>query len=377
METTMRRLLTFLKTQNPRREGQGHAGGWLEARVWTRCHAKDPLDASAVTSFVQARFLSIVRALCTTLALGAVAFGVCSPASAQIIGGGVWGDVKPRAAPAGCTQATTFLARTSGLNGTETTAYTNLICGLVTDGIITGTMAGSGSGSAGCGSLLDALYIFATNSTTTANLNICSTSYGLTTTAAPTFTVDHGYTGDGATTFLDTTTLIPSTFGGNYSLNSASFGVYVLSSRTTAAVAGASEIGSATSFTGDQAVLRLLDTNLDTGLSSVQINDNQSTRTNFTITNVQGNYLANRSSSSAALLYRDGSPLATITNTSVSVPDVSFVFFAMHNFSGSIVDFSPDQISAGFVGGSLTPTQATAVMSRINTYMTALGINVY
>jgi hypothetical protein len=60
----MRKLLTFLKTQNPRREGQGHAGGWLEARVWTRCQAKDPLDASAVTSFVQARFLSIVRALC-------------------------------------------------------------------------------------------------------------------------------------------------------------------------------------------------------------------------------------------------------------------------------------------------------------------------
>jgi hypothetical protein len=79
----MHKLLTFLKMQNPRREGQGHAGGWLEARVWTRCHAKDPLDASAVTSFVQARFLSIVRALCTTLALGAVAFGVCSPAAAD------------------------------------------------------------------------------------------------------------------------------------------------------------------------------------------------------------------------------------------------------------------------------------------------------
>jgi hypothetical protein len=78
----MRKFLTFLKMQNPRRDGQGHAGGWLEARVWTRCHAKDPLDASAVTSFVQARFLSIVRALCTTLALGTVVFGVCSPATA-------------------------------------------------------------------------------------------------------------------------------------------------------------------------------------------------------------------------------------------------------------------------------------------------------
>jgi hypothetical protein len=42
-----------------------------------------------------------MRKLLTFLiALGAVAFGVCSPAAAQaIIGGGIWGDVKPRAAP--------------------------------------------------------------------------------------------------------------------------------------------------------------------------------------------------------------------------------------------------------------------------------------
>ena len=84
METKMHKLLTFLKTQNPCREGQGHAGGWLEARVWTRCQPKDPRNSNAVPSFVQARFLSILRALCTTLALGAVVFGVCSNAFAQL-----------------------------------------------------------------------------------------------------------------------------------------------------------------------------------------------------------------------------------------------------------------------------------------------------
>jgi hypothetical protein len=112
----MRKLLTFLKTQNPCRRGQGLAGGWLEARGFTRCQAKNPSNGSAVPSFVQARFLSIVRALCTSLALGAVAFGVCSPTSAQIIGGGVWGDVKPRAAPAGVvlTHQTTTVGSVSG-----------------------------------------------------------------------------------------------------------------------------------------------------------------------------------------------------------------------------------------------------------------------
>jgi hypothetical protein len=94
----------------------------------------------------------------------------------------------------GCSQATAFLARTSGLDGTHTTAYTNLICGLVTDGLITGTMAGSGSGATACGSKFDAIYILATQDATTAKLNLCSTTFSpATLTGSPTFTADRGY----------------------------------------------------------------------------------------------------------------------------------------------------------------------------------------
>jgi hypothetical protein len=82
-----------------------------------------------------------------------------------------------------------------------------------------------------CGTVLDALYILATNTMTTANLNICGTSYGLTSTAAPTFSADHGYTGNGSTQFL-ITGFAPSSAAGTYSQNSASLGVYVLTSRT-------------------------------------------------------------------------------------------------------------------------------------------------
>ena len=79
----------------------------------------------------------------------------------------------------GCSQATTFIARTSGLSGTESAAYTAMICGMVTDGTWT---------------LFDALYIFATNTTTSANLNLVSTNYNITVGVAPTFSADHGYT---------------------------------------------------------------------------------------------------------------------------------------------------------------------------------------
>jgi len=128
----------------------------------------------------------------------------------------------------GCTAATNFLARTSGLSGTETTAYTTMICGLVTDGVITGNL----SGATGCGSILDGLYIFATNTTTTANLNLCGTSFGLTSHGTITFNADTGYTGNGSTGYLDTGFNL-STAGGHFLQNSASLGVYVLTNRTS------------------------------------------------------------------------------------------------------------------------------------------------
>jgi hypothetical protein len=81
----MRKLLTYLTTQNPRRGGQGSAGGWFEASSWTRCQPKDPRNPSAASSFLQARFLSIVFVLCTTLA-----FAVGSPSQAQF---GVLGNM--------------------------------------------------------------------------------------------------------------------------------------------------------------------------------------------------------------------------------------------------------------------------------------------
>lgn len=77
----MRKLLTFLKSKTPAVEGRGHAGGWLEARELPRCQSKDPLNASAMAGFVQARFMSMLRVLYTMLAFG----GAIVPASARCV----------------------------------------------------------------------------------------------------------------------------------------------------------------------------------------------------------------------------------------------------------------------------------------------------
>jgi hypothetical protein len=81
----------------------------------------------------------------------------------------------------GCSEATVFLARTSGLDATHTTAYTDLICGMVTDGIW---------------AKADALYIEATQDSTTSRLNIKSTSFSPLTTSGGTLLGDPVYTGD-------------------------------------------------------------------------------------------------------------------------------------------------------------------------------------
>jgi hypothetical protein len=362
----MRRLLTFLKTQNPRREGQGLAGGWLEARVWTRCQAKDPRNSNAAPSLVQARFLSIVRGLCTTLALGAVVFGVCSNAAAQlspILGfpPGVFQNRvaidAPMAPPADCSQATTFLARTSGLSGTETAAYTTMICGMVSDGTW---------------SLLDALYIFATNNTTTANLNLVSTNFGITQVGTVTFAADTGYTGDSSTGVLNTG-FIPASSGINYLQNSASIGVYVLNNRTGSS-GNDIEIGSNNGNGSASVIGNVL------SFPIYAVNDGGN---GYSISTTRGSFIATRLTSSTSSIYLNGNttPLASGSIPSVAPlgPAPVAILGSPISTSPSFSGFSIDQVAAAFLGAGLTATQQQQVSNRINAYMAAMPtpINVY
>lgn len=254
----------------------------------------------------------------------------------------------------GCSEATTFLARTSGLDATHQTAYTTMICGMVTDGTWT---------------KMDALYIFATNTTTTANLNLKSTSYGLTQTGSVSFTADQGYTGDGSTGYLNTG-FIPSTAGGNYTQNSASFGAYIRTSRTTGASYAA--IATDVSNTGQAR----WNPNYNSINANWQIND--ASFRDIANANAQGFWGLSRTASTTANLYKNSSGTAfdSITNASTGLSASSFTILA-ENRSGGVVDFSADQLAAAFIGGGLSSAEWVNLQSRINAYMTTVGANVY
>ena len=250
---------------------------------------------------------------------------------------------------AGCSQATTFLARTSGLSGTERGAYTTLICGLVTDGTW---------------SLMDTLYVTATNTTTTAYLNLISTSYPLTSHGTCTFTADSGITGDGSTCYLDSG-YNTSTNGVNYTTNSASFGACDLTSRTTGA--GNVEI---VGF-GDASIFNYI-LPLDTG-PNVNWGINDGTGGSISgASNPLGSWIAVRASSTGSTLYKNGSSLATYTVASTGLANAN-IFFLAYNNVGTAVHFLSDKLGYGFAGASFSSTQAANVRSRLSTYLSTVG----
>jgi hypothetical protein len=253
----------------------------------------------------------------------------------------------------GCTQATTFLARTSGLSGTESAAYTNLICTMVSDGSF---------------ALLDGLYIFATNSTTTANLNLISTSYALTTNGAVSFSADQGYTGDGSTGYL-ATGFTPSTAGGQFVQNSANLGIYILTSRTTSQ--GYVDIGA-----GGGSVYSLIQPLFNGGGGQAWLVNSLSLNT-YVPTNVQGSWLASRTSSALTTYYGNGVSVGSnASDAAAGNANQQIIILALED-GGFVDSFSTDQLSAAWYGAGLSSTQEATVQTDINNYMKALGINVY
>jgi hypothetical protein len=258
------------------------------------------------------------------------------------------------AAPSGaCSEATTFLARTSGLDATHQTAYTTMICGLVTDGLWTG---------------IDALYILATDTTTNANLNLKSTSFGLTQVGGVSFTADQGYTGNGTTGYSDTG-YASSTAGGSYTQNSASFGVYIRNNRTSGFTFTA--ISNDISATGAARWVP----NYNTISGNYNIND--AGFQDAPATTSQGFWGISRTGASATAAYRNASGTAIQTNTVASTGLSTTSFYIGAGRTPAAVDFSTDQIAAAFIARGLSSAEWVTLQGRINAYMTTVGANVY
>lgn len=239
-------------------------------------------------------------------------------------------------------EASAFLARTSGLDSTHRNAYIGLIDGLVNDGVW---------------SKFDALWVLATQDETTALLNLCSTSYGLSKTNSPTFTADQGFAGDG-TNYLNNGTAYSSLT--QFTQNSAHVMLWDLTSGGSSGRA----IGESSTSTNKVHIHpRYSDTN-----AYFRVNRTNA-GANGNVANTKGCSLATRTDSTTVTGYKNGSwAAANVTDTSevrsgqtLCIPE-----------PGSP---STDLIAAASVGGGLSATDASNLYSRLYTYLQAVGIS--
>jgi hypothetical protein len=248
------------------------------------------------------------------------------------------------------TEVATFLARTSGLDGTHITAYTNLINGLVTDGVWP---------------KLDVLHIYATQDSKTSLLNLVSCAYtGIN--SGATFTADRGWQGiEDGSNYIDTQFNATTAQSPKYVQNSAHISIW-------------GTVNNGFSFDGSVGA--------NDGTTRTEIfpwlrsDGNLYFRVNggsiAGITNIgttAGYWLANRSSSSRVDGYRNGSSIFSNTSTTSSAPANFSINTIAVNDNGTHRG-NGTQAAAATIGSSLSAGDVTNLYNRLRTYMTAVGV---
>lgn len=255
-------------------------------------------------------------------------------------------------------EASAFLARTSGLDATHTNAYTNLINGLVADAVW---------------SKLDLLHIYATQNSTTALLNLVSTSYNGTANGSPTFTVDRGFTGtDGsATVYINTGFNAATASSPKFVQNSAHLSVWNVTN-PGGGMNGAA-MGTATPSSGAGNLIQPQST---TGNCALKANCNG--QIDAIAGSGTGHHVANRSGPNARDGYRNGVNIQSITSGansgSIAVQNGNIYAIGHNNLDTPVPVGSGFQLAMISIGSSLSPTDVTFFYNRLRTYMTAVGV---
>lgn len=250
-------------------------------------------------------------------------------------------------------QAQAFLARTTGIGGKYRAAYIKLINGLVR---------------AGVWPKLDVLYMFATQDTTNALLNLVSASFAATANGSPTFTVDRGYNGtNGSSTVYLDTGFNPSTAGGKYTQNDAHLSLY---SNTNSAAASILELGLVTSAqTTTQIGCRFT-----SDLAFYRVNDNSTASAGVAVTTSNGFYCGVRTSSSASFGYKDAVDQGVSAVTSAALTNGNFPLLLQRTVPATLTSGSARQLCMASFGGSLTPAEVSSFNTHLRAYLGSMGV---
>jgi hypothetical protein len=176
-----------------------------------------------------------------------------------------------------------------------------------------------------------------------------------------------GYTGDNAHG-IDTN--LPLDTGGiHYTQDSATFGCYI----NNVVDDGLGQMGVAI---GNNARMQ----QFIPASNEMRVVINSGNVNNVTATSALGLWIVTRTTANDVAVYRNGVSVYTNNaDASTGVPTGSFGVLGRHDGAGDTWQVPPtaNRACAAWIGGGMSPTQAANFSSRINTYMTAWGINTY
>lgn len=174
------------------------------------------------------------------------------------------------------------------------------------------------------------------------------------------FTAYEGFTGDGVADYISTN-WIPSSDGTNYTLNSASFGIYLRVNVDEANIAigcsDGTQLISLRPRAGGTATARV----------------NSSATIAYNTTEARGLWVVTRRGANEVEMYRNGGSVATDTDVSVGLPTKELTILAEYDYNDEIILFSTNQVSIAFVMNQISDAEATAINTIIETYMDALN----
>jgi hypothetical protein len=253
-----------------------------------------------------------------------------------------------------CPESIAFFQRTTALTSRRMRAYDNMIRALVASGVW---------------AQLDAFYVFATKDTTTALLNLKSSSFPGTANGSPTFTADVGYLGVEASTTVYIDTGFNVSTGGKHTQDSAHISAW----NNTNGTADFPIIGWRETGVGSSGIFPKLTTG---GTTIYRVNDPSTPSAAVTApTDARGFFLANRSGASAQQGYYNGIDQGVVAVTSAA-PASRNMFILARNNDGA-AQGAGQQVSSASIGGSLSAAQASAFSQAVRKYMQTIAGFIY
>jgi len=211
---------------------------------------------------------------------------------------------------------------------------------------------------------LDVLHIYATADSTTALLNLVSTSYNGTLSGTPAFVTDRGFVGD-AVSHIDTG-FNPTTAGSpKFVQNSAHVSIWSLNDPG----GGAEGVIGVDSSTGETDIYP----HYNTGNTFLRINSTAIAGAAFT--SALGLLVANRSTNLAVQGYLNTSQIVTNNAATSTAPlNHSIPTMAIYHLDTAFYGNATYNLAEASIGSSLSSTDETNFYNRLRTYMTAKGI---